>query len=442
MITRYDIAYWLGLGVTAPVWLLIPKARRKVFKAFRERDGRVTPPPTVPAVPSVMIHAVSLGEMNATPALVDHLRRRLPELRFVISTTTDVGYDAAVRHYGKQPDVTLIRYPLDYSLAVRRTLDLMQPTVAVLLELEVWPNFVRECEQRNIPVVIANGRISGRSFPSYRRVRFLVAPMFRRLSFVGVQEATYADRFIRLGVPADRVEVTGIMKFDSATLAEQIDGAADLGRSLGLRPGEELIWVCGSTGPGEEEAALRIYASLRSKFPRLRLVIVPRQPGRFDEVADMIRRANLPLLRQSRPDAAPADASPVVLGDALGHLRKFYSIADVIFVGRSLVDLGSKQHGSDMIEAAALAKPVVVGPFTGNFAEAMNRLIEADAIRIAQTESDLGDKLAQLLSDPQAAKGMAQRAQQVVRDQQGATARNAEKILEHLHVARGSRTSA
>ncbi|MDB5334059.1 MAG: waaA [Phycisphaerales bacterium] len=452
----FDIAYVAGLCIAAPYWLLAPKARRKVFKALHERVGREAAR-TEPN-PAVMIHAVSLGEINATPAMVGLLSQARPDLRFIIATTTDTGTARAQQLYSTNPNVTLIRYPLDFSNAVRRTLDAQRPSVVVLIELEVWPNFILECERRGIPVVLVNGRLTPGSYRGYHRLRPFTAPMFRRLAGVMAQEQVYADRFIGLGVPPGRVKVTGTMKFDTAQVTDRIEDADEIAANVGLSPADQKIWVCGSTGPGEEAILLDVYQQLLTQFPALRLVIVPRKPERFDEVAQLIS-ARFGLIRRSKardaiaclngmiaPDGtllpkvsptsasamvASADPPPVILGDTMGELRKFYSLADVVFVGRTLVDLGSKQHGSDMIEPAALAKPVIVGPFTGNFAEVTNCFRKADALREVRDAAGLREAVAEMLTSP-AAKEMGLRAQQVVRNEQGATARHVEMILAHL----------
>ena len=439
MINAYDIAYGLGLGLAAPFWLLKGSARRKVLKALAQRMGRVEPGGGGIAVgPAVMIHAVSLGEMNATRALVARLREARLGLRFILSTTTETGFNRGTELYGSAPDCRLIRYPLDFTPAVARVLDRLKPSVVVLMELEVWPNFLRQCQRRGVPVLLVNGRLTESSYRNYRWAKPVAATMFRRLALVCAQDQAYADRFVALGAPADRVRVTGTMKFDNAQVADRIDGAEQLAAAVGLRPGSDRVWVCGSTGPGEEQIALDAYRSLLPKHPALRLVLVPRHPERFDDVAQLIERANFPLTRRSRvaPDSSfiphPSSLPSVVLGDTMGELRKFYSLADVVLVGRTLVDLGPRQHGSDMIEPAGLAKPVIVGTFTGNFAEVMNAFRCANAIEEVARPEDLAGAVDRLLTDRDAAAAMGRRAQDVVRREQGATQRHADVILAEL----------
>lgn len=450
MINGYDIAYGIGLALSAPFWLMKRSSRRKVLKAISQRMGHVSAAVKTSG-PTVMIHAVSLGEINATPALVRGLAAARPDLRFVISTTTDTGYSRGQEIFGSDTRVSLIRYPLDFTSAVRRVLDAFQPTVVGLMELEVWPNFVLQCERRGIPVVLVNGRLTEGSFRNYRLGGPLVRRMFRRLRSVCAQEQTYAERFVALGAPPGRVQVTGTMKFDTAQVAAAIPGAEELAEAVGLRPGKDPVWVCGSTGPGEEAILLGVYRELLKSNPRLRLVLVPRKPERFDEVAQTIVGAGFEIIRRSQSTIANCkltsassvepqianckSEAPVILGDTMGELRKFYSLAEIVFVGRTLLDLGSRQHGSDMIEPAALAKPTFVGPFTGNFAEVMNRFRSANAMREVATADELKKGLLDALADPAAAKAMGLRAQEVVGQSQGATERHMSVILHELERA-------
>jgi 3-deoxy-D-manno-octulosonic-acid transferase len=434
MISVYDIAYGLGVAAASPYWAVKPSARRKVLSAFSQRMGMVARRDS--EAPAVMIHAVSVGEINATRSLVHDLRIRRRDLHIIISTTTKTGYERAQQLYGSAPSVSLIRFPLDFTAAVRRVLDAMRPGMVVLMELEVWPNFMRECDRRHIPVVLANGRLTTSSFRRYKLVKPIAAAMFSRLSQVCAQDQTYADRFQQLGVPAERIRVTGTMKFDTAQVGDTVEGDRALAWAMGLHTGEP-VWVCGSTGPGEEDLVLREYRKLLASFRRLRLVIVPRKPERFDEVAALIEQYRFRVVRRSRNEPPPMDAPvpPVVLGDTMGELRRFYSIADVVFVGRTLVDLGPRQHGSDMIEPAALAKPIIVGPYTANFDYAMRALKAADAVHEVLDDESLAEAVRVLISTPAEARAMGVRAQQVVLAEQGATRRHVELILKALEPA-------
>jgi 3-deoxy-D-manno-octulosonic-acid transferase len=427
MINHYDIAYGLGVGLSSPFWLASPSARRKVLRAFSQRMGNV--PGRDLSKLAVMIHAVSLGEINATRSLVDLLRKERPGLDFIVSVTTETGFARGKELYGSAKDVTLVRYPLDFTSAVDRMLTTLRPSVVALLELEVWPNFIRRCWQRNVPVILINGRVTPGSFRRYRLARPVVGSMFGRLQHVAVQDENYAKKFVELGVPEKRISVTGTMKFDTAVVADQLPGQDELAAAVGLSAGDQ-IWVCGSTGPGEEEIILPIYRRLLERIPKLRLVIVPRKPERFDEVAKVIEDAKFALVRRSKGDVP--NSAAVILGDTIGELRKFYALATVVFVGRSLVDLGHRQHGSDMIEPAALGKSTIVGPYTANFAEAMNCFLKAGAMDVVKTAEELERVVEQLILNWKAANEIGERARQVVKSQQGATARHAKLILDTL----------
>ena len=405
----------------------------------------------------IWIHAVSLGEVNATPKLVEALQQRLPDYEFTLSTTTDTGFARAVALYGRE---RVFRFPLDFSFVVSRVLRRVKPSMIVLVELEVWYNLVRTATRRGIPVAVVNGRLTARSA---RRLKLLGGPvrrMFSDLAWVGAQDETIASRFVRLGARADRVEVTSSLKWDSATIADEVEGVQALRRALGIDPSRSL-WVCGSTGPGEEEMILEAYRRiLQECHPRAPeavnaategidqrpplLAIVPRKPERFDEVASKIQRAGFTCLRRSDHadgtamederaciSESPPSPATVFLGDSMGELRKFYSLADVVFVGRSLVPMG----GSDPMEVAALSKPMVCGPHMDNFRSAVEALVAADAVRIVRSPDALAQVIRELLRDHVIASGLGARARQVVIQNQGATVRTADKVVHLLETA-------
>lgn len=408
-----------------------------------------------PARRRIWIHAVSLGEMNATPKLVEALQHRLPDYELVFSTTTDTGFARAVALYGRE---RVFRFPLDFSFVVSRVLRRVKPSLIVLVELEVWYNLVRTATRRGIPVAVVNGRLTARSA---RRLELLGGPvrrMFSDLAWVGAQDETIASRFVRLGARADRVEVTSSLKWDSATIADEVEGVQALRRALGIDPSRSL-WVCGSTGPGEEVMILQAYQRILKRCHSMApgdvdaategiadkpplLAIVPRKPERFDEVASRIQRAGFTCLRRSdhadgtaradeRARANPPSTAAVFLGDSMGELRKFYSLADVVFVGRSLVPMG----GSDPMEVAALGKPMVCGPHMDNFRSAVEALVAADAVRIVPSPDALAPVIRELLRDHAIASGLGARARQVVIQNQGATVRTAGKVVQLLETA-------
>ena len=451
-----DIAYLLAGLIYLPVALYHALILGKNRRGWRQRFGGI--PTFDPTVPRIWIHAVSLGEINATPRMVAALRERLPETDIVLSTTTDTGYARAVQLYGAD---RVFRFPLDFSPVVARVLRRVRPTMIVLVELEVWYNLVRMATRRGIPVAVVNGRLTERSALRFRWLRSIGRSMFRDLTWVGAQDETIAARFQSLSVPGDRIEVTSSLKWDTAAVSDRVEGSNALAAALGL-DGSRPVWVCGSTGPGEEEMLLDAYRTIvrvcanqsrererpdddgvaaapRSDRPIASgpgsdtrtpvLVLVPRKPERFEEVARFIADAGFAYVRRSvRPDGtrvATGSGGSVVLGDTMGELRKFYALADVVFVGRSLVPLG----GSDPMEVAALGKPIVTGPHMENFESPVGLLRNADAIRIVETADDLSSVIGELLSDSSARARLGAAAREVVLRNQGATKRTTDRLV-------------
>ncbi|NLH16848.1 MAG: 3-deoxy-D-manno-octulosonic acid transferase, partial [Phycisphaerae bacterium] len=290
-----DIAYLMALI------LLSPKILYRRFAQGRYRDGwsqRLGHIRRRTDKPCLWIHAVSVGEVNATQTLIPALCSAFPDHEIVLSATTDTGMARAKSLYGN--DLAVFYYPFDLSWIVRRALNRLRPDVCLLMELELWPNLARQAAKRGIPIVIVNGRISDRSFPRYKSVRSFVVPVFSRVSLILAQTRQYADRFIALGCRSDAVRVVPSLKYDTAEITDTVTGTDALARQLHV--GDEPIWVAGGTGDGEEEIVLSVHKQLRddSRFANLRLMIIPRKPERFDEVAEQIRNSGLAFERYSR----------------------------------------------------------------------------------------------------------------------------------------------
>ncbi len=426
----FDILYTMAGILYLPILLYRILALGKSRRGWGERFGGGVARPGSDGC--IWIHAVSLGEVNATVTLVKTIEKELPQFPVAISTTTDTGYDRARQLYADKP---VFRYPLDFSWAVSRAIRRVRPAAIVLMELEVWPNLIEVCRQMGVPVMVVNGRITEqKSMRRFSRpiVRGIARRMFRGLSCVGAQDQTYAERFRLLGTPADRVHVTGTMKYDTAAVADRVNGQEELAADLGIDRRKPL-WVCGCTGPGEEAVALDAYIRLRTTVPNLQLAIIPRKPERFEEAARAIAERQLPFVRRSEMKGADASRPAshrsgvaVFLGDTMGELRKFYALSDVVFVGRTMTPLG----GSDVLEVAGLAKPILVGPSVYNFAEPVEMLQTAGAIvRVEKMVDDAGaaDALAEatgkLLQDDYKRREIGQAARQVLLSNQGATGR-------------------
>lgn len=419
-----DALYLGGLVVSSPVWLYKMIRHGRYRKGIGQRLGAA--PIRYGRQPIIWVYGVSLGEIRAAELLVKELHSQLPDYRVVVSSWTDTGLSEAQRLFA--PDHKVFARPLDFSLAVSRCLSRLRPDLVVLIEGDLWPNFLRACNRRNVPVVVVNGRMSvDKGYPRYKKMGQLAPKwLFNRLSAIGVQNEDYARRFVELGTDASRVHVTGMMKFDRG-VSDHVDGQEALAAALGL--GDAPLIVAGGTGVGEEKLVLEAFAGVRKRFPAAKLAIVPRKPERFEEVARLITDSGLALVRRTqRPDGTTGSVDPaaVILGDTMGELRKYYGLATAVFVGRSLVPMG----GSDMIEAAALGKPTCFGPHTFNFPQAQD-LAHNGCVRVEDT-AGLQATLEGWLADPAKAAAAGKQAQQFIAAQQGATRRNVEMICKVL----------
>jgi 3-deoxy-D-manno-octulosonic-acid transferase len=381
-------------------------------------QGRFGKRPALPRDPrpTVLLHGVSVGEINATRELVRRLTREdAPPVRLVISATTNTGIERARRLY--ESDHTVVRFPFDFSWMVRRFLDAVNPELIVLVELEVWPNLAQECQRRGIPLCVINGRLSDSSYRNYRFVAPLVRPIFRTLAAAAAQTQVYGERFTDLGVPAERVTVTDNMKWDTVRVADGVPGADELAFAMGIDRSKPLI-VAGSTGPGEEELLVA------TRPPGVQLLLVPRKPERFESVARLVDGS---IRRTEHPDGArrAVDDAELFLLDTMGELAKAYSLADVAVVGRSFKARG----GSDPIEPIALGKPTIIGPHHKNFADVVAAFREAAGITVSDAPMAAATEL---LSDPERAREMAELGREVIRARQGATERHAELVYRLL----------
>ncbi len=443
-----DALYLPAAVATAPWWA------RKARGGWNERFGRIDELPPAPAGRKrILLHAVSVGEVNTLRSLVPLLAEHAD---VVVSVTTDTGlararalFDADQAALGSPPPATVVRYPLDFSPAVKRFLDAVKPDAIGLIELELWPNFVAECGRRGVPVCVINGRLSARSFRGYHRFRSFFARTFSAIEFAAVQDAAYAERFEAMGVRADHIRITGSMKWDSVSLVAHVPGAEELADNLGIDRSRPLI-VGGSTGPLPEPSAHALYHANKGRFVTLsareaaklgeegllhaacpegsQLLCAPRKPERFDEAfaalggeARCIRRS----VTKNAPVPPAAHQHDRFLLDTIGELRAAYSLADIAIVGRSFGDL----HGSDPIEPIALGKPTLIGPRFGDFDSIVQTFRAAGAIEVVDAP-DLARTLAALLADRPRCAAMAEAGRQCVRKNQGATAIHAQMLLE------------
>ena len=371
----------------------------------------------------IWIHAVSVGEVNLLVGFVEQLKKRVPELAVAISTSTDTGYDVAVQRFGKD---RVFFCPLDFTWAVRRTINNLRPKRLILAELELWPNLIRQATETNCEVMVVNARLSERSAQRYQRFAFLTKAIFQQLSWVGCQDETYRDRFQACGTPADRLSVTGSLKFDDAPDSRETSEVQARLNWAGVDPWHR-VWLFGSTQAGEEELALQVYDRVRGAQPELRLILVPRHPERFENVAQLITAKGFDLHRRSRDKSLHGDqweSGTVILVDSIGELRHWWGVSQIATVGGSFGDRG----GQNMLEPAGYGAAVSFGPNTRNFAEIAERLLEAGGAIRVNDQAELEAFVLRCLTDIPAADALGVAARQVIADHRGATDRTVEAI--------------
>lgn len=413
----YSLGLLGAIILASPYWLL-----RMVWSG-RYRDGLGQRLGAVPRSlrefvgqrPTIWIHAVSVGEVVAASRLIELLDGIDPNLPVVISTTTRTGQKLAQERFGGKQAVSprVFYYPLDFAWIVRRYLRVLRPRILVLMESELWPRMLVEADRAKIPVVVVNGRISDRSLPRYRALRWLWRPFLRRLTKVMAQSRQDEMRFAEVGVPSDAIQTVGNLKYD-------VRSACELKITQELRthlPKDAKIIVAGSTLEGEEKYLLDAFRELLPEFPQLVLILTPRHPERFRAVEEVVREMKFPCIRRSDWIRQPQSIVPgsVFLLDSMGELASIYSLASIAFIGGSLVPAG----GHNPLEPAQFAVPVVTGPFVENFRGIVASLLEQEAIRVTPPER-LTAVFSELLSSPESAQ-IGIRAQQVFQEQAGAS---------------------
>ncbi len=451
----YSLLMGLAALLLVPYWLVQGLRHGKYLSNLGQRLGFSFPalaklPAKRPG--AIWIHAVSVGEALSGIALARRLKEAYPDRPLIISTTTQTG-QALARERMSFADA-IIYFPLDWAFCVRRALEAVRPTVVLVLETEIWPNFLREAGRRKIPVVFVSGRISDRSFARYNSYLgvfgFFLRPFLRdalsQASAFLMQSEKDADRVRALGAPADRAQVSGNLKYDL-----ELPAPTPLSNWLATeikRSGRSPVIVAGSVVATEEPHALIAFGTLQGEYPKALLVLAPRKPESFDDAAEFIDESHRKFIRRSQmPIPGPAagqspgnsnivtipDDVTVLLVDSIGELASLYGLADGAFVGGSLVSSG----GHNILEPAAFGKVPVFGPSMENFAEMASRFVSAGAAIQVESPEDVGVAWIELFRDPERRKKMSETARQLVADSRGATDRVAAEIAKRLDGARG-----
>jgi 3-deoxy-D-manno-octulosonic-acid transferase len=411
--TLYTALFYLGLPLVAiRLWLRARKA-----PAYAKRIGErfsYGMPTLQPG--GIWVHAVSVGESIAAAPMIRALLQRYPQLPITVTCMTPTGSERIQALFANEPRIQHCYLPYDLPCAASRFLDRVQPKLAVIMETELWPNHIHQCAKRGIPVALANGRLSERSARGYGRFSKLTAPMLAEMSLFAVQTEAEAQRFRDLGARAETVEVTGSIKFDLTIDPQLLQRAAELrGQWQAL---ERPVWIAASTHEGEDEVILDAHRRLLTNHPDALLILVPRHPERFNSVFELCQREGFATVRRSTGSNVDAQTS-VLLGDTMGELLFLYALADSAFVGGSLVPNG----GHNLLEPAALAKPVISGPHLFNFLDIAAQMREAGALAEVDDAEGLAVEVQRLFELPRDAQRMADAGLAVMRRNQGALQR-------------------
>lgn len=373
-----------------------------------ERFGVFESPPLQQ---SIWIHAASVGEVQATQQLVKQLQQRYPGTTIVLSTTTPTGAERVKLLYGD--DVIHYYFPYDIPFVINRWLNQVRPEKLIMMETEIWPNLLIACQEKQIPAILANGRLSERSLHGYLRFGRFTQQVFQSIRVVAVQSEDDAQRFKQVGVSPGQMHITGSVKFDVSQPAIVREQAEAMRRLIGTgRP----VWIAASTREGEEEAVLAAHARVCETISEALLILVPRHPERFDKIAQLCEQRGFTLMRRSSNRTCTAEHN-VFLGDSMGELPMMYQVADVAFVGGSLVDTG----GQNVLEPASFGLPVLFGPSMYNFATISEMLLcEQAALRVDDAAA-LADQVVNWLSDASERAKYGENARRLVEENRGAT---------------------
>ncbi|WLS78857.1 lipid IV(A) 3-deoxy-D-manno-octulosonic acid transferase [Erwinia pyri] len=419
MTTLYTVLLYL---IQPLIWLRLWLRGRKA-PAYRKRwaerygycAGKVKPD-------GILLHSVSVGETLAAVPLVRALRHRYPAMPITVTTMTPTGSERAASAFGK--DVHHVYLPYDLPGSMNRFLDNVNPRLVIIMETELWPNMIALLHQRKIPLVIANARLSARSAKGYKKLGKFMQQLLQRITLIAAQNEEDGERFISLGLKRSQLTVTGSLKFDISVTPELAARAITLRRQWAPR---RPVWIATSTHEGEESIILEAHRKLLARFPSLLLILVPRHPERFSTAREMTQKAGFSYTLRSSGEI-PSGSTQVVIGDTMGELMLLYGIADVAFVGGSLVERG----GHNPLEAAAHAIPVLMGPHTFNFKDICAKLSQADGL-ITVTDADSLDKeIGTLLTDEDYRLYYGRHAVEVLHQNQGALQRLLQLLEPHL----------
>jgi 3-deoxy-D-manno-octulosonic-acid transferase len=438
MPTIFDSIYLTASVIGAPYMLFKMLTSERHRSGLCQRFGIVSE--RTSRKPGIWIHGASVGEIITAKSIIKKIDQEFPEWETFISTSTNTGYSVAKQNFSNKP---IFYFPVDLSWITKKVLHRIRPSCIILIELEIWPNFLVSVYEKNIPLIIVNGRISDKSFTAYRIISRISETFHKsltnKMNIYCARTELDAQRFRSLGISSEHVFVTGTMKYDNIPTHIDEYSKNKLVDLFHIKDCD-LVLIGGSTHEGEEEILLRVFKRLCKTYPDLRLILAPRHIERIKDVSRLIEKAGYtPLLKTEIEDTDykwQDINKKVILIDTMGELGKIYSLSSFVFVGKSLVPFG----GQNMMEPAGLGKPVIFGPHVFNFKEEADLLLRNEAARMVETEDELCGTIELFIKNPEAAKEMGLRAQEVINKKRGATERNMDiirKILENKSKSNG-----
>ena len=428
--TAYNIIGTVAAGITLPVWLPYVLVKRKYRLSLLRRSGFVSNDikKKLQRKPNIWIHAVSVGEFILAATLIEKLKPFCPNHQFVVSVTTLTGYEVASKKL--TDDDVLIFFPTEFRPVMNRIINLVNPKLAVIVETEIWPNFVYCLSKRGVPLILANGRISEKSFSRYKLVKPFIKDVLQKFTYFNMQTEHDAERIIGIGADKNKVSITGNIKFDSAKIVDKLEMNVEFLNDLSLKPDIPVFLAAALEKTGREDPiAINVFEKLREKYPDAALIIVPRHPERGTDIAKLVSSRGFIPRQRSKGEKFDNPENQIFILDTVGELARLYTLAKIVYVGKSLLKPGG---GQNMIEPVGLGLPVIYGKYTGNFRGISDVLASHGGSKIVTDENDLTKTVIELWNNSETTAQMVINGQNYIRSQQGATQKNIDTILSLL----------
>ena len=426
----YNIILTIGGGLLLPIWLPYVLLKNKYRKSFVSRLGFISEENKKKLLrkPNIWVHAVSVGEFMLANTLIEKLRPLCPDHQFVVTVTTLTGHEVAQKKL--LPEDVLLFFPIEFLPVMSYVIKTVNPKIALIIETEIWPNFVYSLARKKVPLILINGRISKKSFPRYKLIKLFMRDLFKHFAKFNMQTNRDAECIKKLGASPQLINIAGNIKFDSAKIVECNQPNLSLQTEIGLSKNTPIFLAAALEKTGREDPiAINVFEKLRKKFPDAALIIVPRHPERGEEIANLIKAKGYEPRQRSLKEKFDNPDKQIFIVDTVGELAQFYTLSKVVFVGKSLFHPGG---GQNMIEPVGLGLPVIFGKYTSNFRGIADVLADNGGAKIVADETELANTVMDLWQNENEANEMVKKGQEYIQSQQGATQTNIKTVLEIL----------